>query len=148
MLVCDYIAFDVFLGQVTVLPPGEWDPKIRLDPPQKIPAKEERLEKIAEANKKNGTVAVKKDDGEPHAHEVDVGLRFTGRFCGGLIDDIRRKAPWYWSDYKDALNFQCLSSILFMYFACLSPIITFGGLLGAATDQNMVRCILTNKSTR
>lgn len=22
--------FDVFLGQVTVLPPGEWDPKIRL----------------------------------------------------------------------------------------------------------------------
>ena len=33
------IAFDVFLDQVTVLPPGEWDPKIRLDPPQKIPDK-------------------------------------------------------------------------------------------------------------
>ena len=25
-----------------------------------------------------------------------------------------------------------------MYFACLTPIITFGGLLGAATDNNIV----------
>ncbi len=32
-------AFDIFLDQVIVLPPGEWDPKIRLEPPQKIPAK-------------------------------------------------------------------------------------------------------------
>jgi hypothetical protein len=77
-------------------------------------------------------------------HEVDKfkphdleGLEFTGRFCGGLIDDIKRKAPWYLSDFRDGSNFQCVSSILFMYFACLSPIITFGGLLGVATDQNM-----------
>lgn len=60
-------------------------------------------------------------------HETDPGLMFTGRFCGGLIDDIKRKAPWYLSDFKDGLNFQCLSSIMFMYFACLAPIITFGG---------------------
>ena len=32
-------AFDVFLDQVTVLPPGEWDPSIRLDPPNKLPLK-------------------------------------------------------------------------------------------------------------
>ena len=32
-------AFDEFLDQVTVLPPGEWDPNIRLAPPPKIPAK-------------------------------------------------------------------------------------------------------------
>ena len=54
------------------------------------------------------------------------------------MDDIKRKAPWAWSDVKDGFNLQCLSSILFMYFACLSMIITFGGLLGEATDQNMV----------
>ena len=61
------------------------------------------------------------------------------RFCGGLIDDIKRKAPWYLSDFTDGLNFQCLSSVIFMYFACLAPIITFGGLLGSATDDNMVK---------
>ena len=60
------------------------------------------------------------------------------RFFGGLIDDVKRKAPWYLTDFVDGFNLQCLSSILYMYFACLSSIITFGGLLGAATDQNMV----------
>ncbi len=132
-------AFDLFLDQVTVLPPGEWDPSIRLDPPNKVPAKEERLEKIAEATKLNGSVNALKKEEEFHAHGEDPGLVFTGRFCGGLMDDIRRKAPWFWSDFIDGLNFQCLSSIMFMYFACLAPIITFGGLLGTATDQNMVR---------
>lgn len=61
------------------------------------------------------------------------------RLFGGLIEDIKRKAPFYLSDFKDALHIQCLASFVFLYFACLTPIITFGGLLGDATDQNMVR---------
>lgn len=64
---------------------------------------------------------------------------YLNRFCGGLIDDIKRKAPWYLSDFKDALNFQCIPAVAFLYFACLTPIITFGGLLGYATDKNMVK---------
>lgn len=28
--------FDEFMEQVIVLPPGEWDPKIRLEPPGKV----------------------------------------------------------------------------------------------------------------
>ena len=28
---------DEFLEQVTVLPPGEWDPKIRIEPPTAVP---------------------------------------------------------------------------------------------------------------
>jgi len=43
----------------------------------------------------------------------------------------------YWSDFKDAAATQCLASFAFLYFACLTPIITFGGLLGKATDNNM-----------
>lgn len=43
----------------------------------------------------------------------------------------------YWSDFKDALALQCVASWIFLYFACLSPIITFGGLLGHATGNNM-----------
>ena len=121
-----------------VLPPGEWDPNIRLDPPKKVLLKEERLERMAEATKLNGSIGTfKKQEEEVHAHDLDPGLVFTGRFCGGLIDDLKRKAPHYWTDFRDGFNVQCLSSVMFMYFACLAPIITFGGLLASATDQNM-----------
>ena len=35
----DFLAgIDEFMEQVTVLPPGEWDPKIRLEPPGKVPS--------------------------------------------------------------------------------------------------------------
>ncbi len=64
------------------------------------------------------------------------------RIFGGLRNDIKRKAPWFLSDFKDALHIQSIASIFFMYFACLTPIITFGGLLGSATDDNIV-CITT-----
>ena len=60
-----------------MLPPGEWDPNIRLDPPNKVPLKEERLEHIAERNKLNGSL--NKSDEEIHPHETDPGLEFTGR---------------------------------------------------------------------
>uniref|UniRef100_A0A4X1UJD5 Anion exchange protein n=1 Tax=Sus scrofa TaxID=9823 RepID=A0A4X1UJD5_PIG len=53
---------------------------------------------------------------------------------GGLILDIKRKAPFFLSDFKDALSLQCLASVLFLYCACMSPVITFGGLLGEATE--------------
>ncbi|KAK5986838.1 Anion exchange protein, partial [Trichostrongylus colubriformis] len=33
---------DEFLDQVTVLPPGEWDPTIRIEPPNQIPSQEKR----------------------------------------------------------------------------------------------------------
>ena len=70
------------------------------------------------------------------------------RLCGGLIADIRRRARWYYSDFKDALNPQCIASIIFIYFACLTPIITFGGLMGTKTGKNMViynyKCCIFN----
>lgn len=54
------------------------------------------------------------------------------------MDDIKRKAPFYVSDFKDALHVQCVASFIFLYFACLTPVITFGGLLNDATGGNMV----------
>lgn len=67
----------------------------------------------------------------------ESGLVRTGIWFGGLKNDLRRKVPWYWSDFKDAFSTQCIASWIFLYFACLSPIITFGGLLGATTGNNM-----------
>ncbi|KAL3855166.1 hypothetical protein ACJMK2_014388 [Sinanodonta woodiana] len=59
---------------------------------------------------------------------------------GGLINDIRRKIPWFVSDFRDAVHIQCFASFVFLYFACLTPIVTFGGLLSDATGMNIV-CI-------
>uniref|UniRef100_A0A8C7JY97 Anion exchange protein n=1 Tax=Oncorhynchus kisutch TaxID=8019 RepID=A0A8C7JY97_ONCKI len=61
-------------------------------------------------------------------------LQRTGRPFGGLIRDVKRRYPKYVSDFKDALNAQCAAAIIFIYFAALSPAITFGGLLGEKTE--------------
>jgi len=57
-------------------------------------------------------------------------LKRTGRLFGGLINDIKRRYPHYVSDFKDALNGQCLAAFVFIFFACFAPCIAFGGLLG------------------
>lgn len=66
--------------------------------------------------------------------EEDDPLRRTGRPFGGLIRDVRRRYPKYLSDFRDALDPQCLAAVIFIYFAALSPAITFGGLLGEKTQ--------------
>ncbi|XP_025023879.1 sodium bicarbonate cotransporter 3 isoform X7 [Python bivittatus] len=120
---------DEFLDQVTVLPPGEWDPSIRIEPPKSVPSQEKR--KIPKFP--NGAAS----PGEPlneEGHHAGPELQRTGRLFGGLILDIKRKTSFFLSDFKDALSLQCLASILFLYCACMSPVITFGGLLGEATE--------------
>uniref|UniRef100_A0A4W6CH12 Anion exchange protein n=1 Tax=Lates calcarifer TaxID=8187 RepID=A0A4W6CH12_LATCA len=64
----------------------------------------------------------------------DEPLRRTGHLFGGLIKDVTRRYPQYLSDIRDALNPQCMAAIIFIYFAALSPAITFGGLLGEKTE--------------
>ncbi|TSK42089.1 Electroneutral sodium bicarbonate exchanger 1 [Bagarius yarrelli] len=119
---------DEFLDQVTVLPPGEWDPSIRIEPPKSVPSQEKRKM----PGVPNGTTvsAEVESNGEHHGPE----LQRTGRLFGGLILDVKRKAPFYLSDFKDGLSLQCVASFLFLYCACMSPVITFGGLLGEATE--------------
>uniref|UniRef100_A0A673BT12 Anion exchange protein n=1 Tax=Sphaeramia orbicularis TaxID=375764 RepID=A0A673BT12_9TELE len=68
-------------------------------------------------------------------HAVGDELKKTGRFCGGLILDIKRKAPFFISDFTDALHIQALSAILFIYLGTVTNAITFGGLLGDATEN-------------
>uniref|UniRef100_A0A663M3V6 Anion exchange protein n=1 Tax=Athene cunicularia TaxID=194338 RepID=A0A663M3V6_ATHCN len=67
--------------------------------------------------------------------EEDDPLRRTGRPFGGLIRDVQRRYPKYLSDFRDALNPQCIAAVIFIYFAALSPAITFGGLLGEKTQD-------------
>ncbi|XP_063315373.1 band 3 anion transport protein isoform X1 [Pelobates fuscus] len=64
-------------------------------------------------------------------------LKRTGKPFGGLVRDIRRRYPKYLSDIRDALNPQCLAAFIFIYFAALSPAITFGGLMAQKTQNWM-----------
>ena len=77
----------------------------------------------------------------------DESLQFTGRFCGGLLADLRRKAPWFLSDFTDGIHPQTLSSIMYIYLATVTKAITFGGFLGEITDglqvfiSKLAKCI-------
>ncbi|CAH8658768.1 unnamed protein product [Dicrocoelium dendriticum] len=205
---------DEFLGAATVLPPGEWDPSIRIEPPASVPSQDSRkagtapngtqpstttsaaapaaapqpettttaLEQLQAGTDRlvtlclatTGNAAILSNtqeeksrtepastektetrvvcgsrldlasleavgggapsgDDDPGGHGSDPTLQRTGRIFGGLIKDIRRRAPSYLSDFTDALHIQCCASFIFLYFACLTPIITFGGLLSQAT---------------
>ncbi|XP_043116078.1 sodium bicarbonate cotransporter 3 isoform X4 [Puntigrus tetrazona] len=123
---------DEFLDQVTVLPPGEWDPTIRIEPPKSVPSQEKRKMPSMPNGSASLSEIIKEEE-----HHAGPELQRTGRIFGGLVLDIKRKAPFYWSDVRDALSLQCLASILFLYCACMSPVITFGGLLGEATKNNI-----------
>uniref|UniRef100_A0A672S253 Anion exchange protein n=1 Tax=Sinocyclocheilus grahami TaxID=75366 RepID=A0A672S253_SINGR len=119
---------DEFLDQVTVLPPGEWDPTIRIEPPKNVPSQEKRkIPPLANGGADLG-------EAEEHGGHGGPELQRTGKFFGGFFLDIKRKAPQYLTDYTDAISLQCLASFLFLYCACMSPVITFGGLLGEATE--------------
>ncbi|KAF6778131.1 hypothetical protein AHF37_02402 [Paragonimus kellicotti] len=181
---------DEFLSAATLLPPGEWDPSIRLEPPASVPSQDCRkvvtaaitslpehstnfsalpasseepilTERVALLKKQpkgkgvNSTGNEKQNghssdshldlvpgevdggghdsDNDGEGHGLDPALQRTGRLFGGLIRDIKRRAPFYLSDITDAFHVQCFASFVFLYFACLTPIITFGGLLSQAT---------------
>ena len=124
---------DEFLDAVTVLPPGEWDPSIRIEPPSSVPSQDSRKT----GNKGGGKKTEVDEEDEEAKQREQSGLVRSGRLFGGLINDIKRKKPFYLSDFKDALAVQSVASFIFIYFACLTPIITFGGLLGDATKNRI-----------
>jgi len=67
----------------------------------------------------------------------DDALVYTGRFMGGIVDDIRRRLPHYASDFREGLNTKCIGSTIFLYFACLAPAITFGGVMAVQTGGHI-----------
>ncbi|XP_035853393.1 solute carrier family 4 member 4a isoform X7 [Sander lucioperca] len=127
---------DEFLDEVIVLPPGEWDPAIRIEPPKSLPSSDKRKNMYAGGDPHmNGDMP---HNGEGHGgggHAVGDELKKTGRFCGGLLLDIKRKAPFFVSDFTDGFHIQALSATLFIYLGTVTNAITFGGLLGDATEN-------------
>ncbi|NWH26326.1 S4A4 protein, partial [Grus americana] len=123
---------EAFLDELTVLPPGKWDPSARIPPPSS-PHRRTTVHPLDRQSHGNGDMAAagaRAGLGNPCSREE---LERTGRLFGGLLQDIRRKAPWYGSDFSDALHPQCLSAVLYIYLVTVTNAITFGGMLGDAT---------------
>ncbi|RXM35915.1 Anion exchange protein 3 [Acipenser ruthenus] len=101
---------------------------------QKVPTDEAEAQMLASAD----LDGMKKENEEERREEVeDDPLKRTGIPFGGLVKDIKRRYPQYLSDLRDVLHTQCLAAVVFIYFAALSPAITFGGLLGEKTEGMM-----------
>uniref|UniRef100_A0A8C7Z304 Anion exchange protein n=1 Tax=Oryzias sinensis TaxID=183150 RepID=A0A8C7Z304_9TELE len=121
----DLIAgIDEFLDEVIVLPPGEWDPKIRIEPPKKVPSAEKRKSvfSLNEVGLMNGTAG----GGGGLSEDEEMPVQGTV---------WERKLPWLLSDFYEGFHIQSISAVLFIYLGCITNAITFGGLLGDATDN-------------
>lgn len=130
-------SLDSFLDCSLVLPPTEAPSEQALL--NLVPVQKELLRKryLPRPAKPDPNLYKALDGGKEGPRDEDDPLRRTGRIFGGLIRDIRRRYPYYLSDITDALSPQVLAAVIFIYFAALSPAVTFGGLLGEKTRNLM-----------
>lgn len=124
----DLIAgIDEFLEQVTVLPPGEWDPSIRIDPPANGCAKISRrvmteIKHVESAVEQQASRA--SENGELTEGEAS-NLFYSNKVFGGLLTDFR---TWRLKkrDILDGLSLKCLGAVFLIYFSLLGFVMTVG----------------------
>merc|ERR1719356_77354 len=143
-----FTAINEFLEDSMVLPPGDWDRASLLPVGKMIEMRKKQRERMAtipenvEATMKElkrqetekGIEPVKEKETEPEPLKRNPLMRTSMPF-GGLIDDIKYRYKVYLSDIKDGLNAQVVAATIFIYFACLSGAIAFGGLMGSSTKN-------------
>ncbi|CAL1534908.1 unnamed protein product [Lymnaea stagnalis] len=128
-------AINSFLDDSIVLPPGDWDHRTLL-PITHMARKRAQMRKLKKQQ-------IEEKEALPPAALLDKDdipsdpLQRTGCLFGGVYNDIRRRYPHYLSDIKDAANGQCIKTLFFIFFTCLSPCIAFGGLLSEKTNRMM-----------
>ncbi|XP_068823089.1 anion exchange protein 3 isoform X1 [Capricornis sumatraensis] len=139
-------AISEFLDGSIVIPPSEVEGRdllrsVAAFQRELLRKRREREQTKAELTTQGGYVAPGKELsmelGSSEAAPDDDPLLRTGSVFGGLVRDVKRRYPHYPSDLRDALHSQCVAAVLFIYFAALSPAITFGGLLGEKTEGLM-----------
>ncbi|XP_054733466.1 band 3 anion transport protein-like [Anastrepha obliqua] len=141
-------AINEFLDDSIVLPPGNWERQDLL-PFEELKAKKDwirsRKRKALEVSISKQQVKIKQEakiivEKKPELDILDGKkkinpLEKTHKWWGGLRNDLKRRLPMYKSDITDGLNSQTLAATIFMYFACLSTAITFGGLASEKTGN-------------
>lgn len=69
--------------------------------------------------------------------DAEVKIGFNGAFKG-IQRDIARRKVFYLSDWTDGLRKKrTYAAASFLYFACLAPIVAFGGLVSSITRGEM-----------
>ncbi|XP_077436827.1 anion exchange protein 3 isoform X1 [Vanacampus margaritifer] len=132
-----------FLDCSIVIPPSDVEGKDLLKTVADFQKQMLRKRKERELKKHHSSFGMEQNNKDLIPEEEEEGdqevdpLKRSGIPFGGLIHDIRRRYPNYVSDLKDAVDMQCVAAVIFIYFAALSPTITFGGLLGEKTEGMM-----------
>eukprot|EP00095_Tigriopus_kingsejongensis_P009937 maker-scaffold1000_size72005-snap-gene-0.9 protein:Tk09937 transcript:maker-scaffold1000_size72005-snap-gene-0.9-mRNA-1 annotation:"anion exchange" len=131
-------AINEFLDESVVLPPGDWDSNNLLsineikEMRKRRQLRQKRLLNPEMDDEKKADKGAGGDGGDDDPKGYNP-LKRTNVPFGGVINDIRKRYPWYWSDIRDGLNGQVLAATIFIYFACLSGAIAFGGLTSDKT---------------
>ena len=55
--------------------------------------------------------------GSSHGNGTGGGAWWKIRLFRGMINDVRRRAPYYASDWTDAWNYRVVPATVYMYFA-------------------------------
>lgn len=98
----------------------------------------------------DGTQATKDSNFQRHGNNVHPAMKdyplgapserariAPAQWTQGLRDDLKRRLPLYLSDWSDGFRFKSIPVILFLYFACLAPVVAFGGLTSTLTGGSM-----------
>ncbi|KAL4897005.1 anion exchange family protein [Aspergillus ambiguus] len=57
-------------------------------------------------------------------------------FFRGMINDVKRRAPYYWSDWTDAWDYRVVPATVYMYFANILPALAFSLDMFEKTSQS------------
>lgn len=61
-------------------------------------------------------------DQRRHGATQESGEWWKIHFFRGMVNDLRRRAPYYWSDWLDAWDYRVIPSTVYMYFAKYEPV--------------------------
>jgi len=77
--------------------------------------------------------------GDPRANPSVGGRRGlrSVQWGRGISDDASRRLACYASDWRDGLTPKSCAAITFLWFACLAPVLAFGGAMSVLTDGAM-----------
>uniref|UniRef100_A0A915KTP9 Anion exchange protein n=1 Tax=Romanomermis culicivorax TaxID=13658 RepID=A0A915KTP9_ROMCU len=147
---------DHFLGCSTLIPPGKIDDR-SLFSPENLPTPSETMSTKRKSNFSSKISEISELKSELLNHDVTetsvncskekrkIGVSTiermaespfdkTGRSFGGLVRDFKNRLPFYADDFSSAFNFQCLTSILFIFFANFAVAVAMGEALSEKTN--------------
>uniref|UniRef100_A0A0N5AHG9 Anion exchange protein n=1 Tax=Syphacia muris TaxID=451379 RepID=A0A0N5AHG9_9BILA len=129
-------AVDEFFTQIVAVPPGNCSTESRWEP----------HENSGQEVRSLGTLYACYDDAFeeepiiPKIEESHCEIKRTGQLFGGLYEDLKTKVPFYLSDYTDFFRgrlSQSFAAAIFLFFANVTSIITFGAVMEKALHRQV-----------